>query len=103
MVRKPFLTATIGFLATVLMASLAAAQAPSDPCSPPTVVTGSAEETAWRIFVAATCPVNQNQYPFVVWENWVEQVQSYPANPLRGLSIPSSLANLINKTHQLHG
>jgi hypothetical protein len=48
------------------------------------------EETAWRIWVAATCPVNNNQYPYVVWENWIEQSQLYPDDPSKGLHVPNS-------------
>ena len=104
MIKKPLLVAVIGFVALLMVATLSAAQsAPADPCTPPSAVTGTPEETAWRVFVAATCPVNNDQYPFVVWENWVEQTQSYPANPAKGLSIPNSLANEINKVHHLHG
>ena len=44
-----------------------------NPCAVPNEVSSSIEETAWQIWVAATCPVNNNQYPFVVWENWIEQ------------------------------
>jgi len=38
------------------------------------------EETAWRVFVAATCPVNNNKYPYVVWQNWIEQNQLFGAS-----------------------
>jgi len=44
-----------------------------NPCAVPNEVGASFEEAAWQIFVAATCPVNNDQYPFVVWENWIEQ------------------------------
>jgi hypothetical protein len=37
-----------------------------NPCAPPTSVTSPPHETAWRLWVAATCPVNQHQYPYVV-------------------------------------
>ena len=104
MMRKRLLPIVVGL---VWMGSISAVSVVDaeivDPCTPPTAVIGSAQETAWRVFVAATCPVNQNQYPYVVWENWVEQTQSYPANPAKGLSIPNSLANEINKLHRLHG
>ena len=46
-----------------------------NPCAAPNEIASSFEETAWQIWVAATCPVNSDQYPFVVWENWIEQAQ----------------------------
>jgi hypothetical protein len=58
-------------------------------CSPPNRITSSIEETAWRLWVAATCPVNQDQYPYVVWENWIEQDQLYPLDPANGLKVPN--------------
>ena len=61
-----------------------------NPCAPPNEIVSSIEETAWRIWVAATCPVNDNQYPFVVWENWIEQSQLYPSDPSQGLKVPNS-------------
>lgn len=72
-----------------------------NPCSPPTKITGTLEETAWRIWVAATCPVNTDQYPYVVWENWIEQDQMYPADPSKGLKVPNSLAQT-GPSHLLH-
>jgi len=71
-------------------------------CSPPNRVSSSIEETAWRIWVAATCPVNQNQYPFVVWENWLEQDQLYPLDPTKGLKVPNSTPPSNNASHLLH-
>ncbi len=71
-------------------------------CSPPNRVTSSIEETAWRLWVAATCPVNQDQYPYVVWENWIEQDQLYPLDPANGLKVPNSLAQSSSTTHSLH-
>ncbi len=64
----------------------------SGPCSPPDRIIGSLEETAWRLWVASTCPVNQGVYPYVVWENWIEQAQMYPLNPANVLQIPAALA-----------
>ncbi len=69
-------------------------------CAVPNEIVGSVEETAWRIWVAATCPVNPQQYPFVVWENWIEQAQLYPADPSQGLKVPNSGAP--TAAHQLH-
>src|SRR5262249_36581438 len=61
-----------------------------NPCAAPNEVGDSFEETAWQLWVAATCPVNDNQYPFVVWENWIEQSQLYPPNPSQGLKVPNA-------------
>lgn len=41
----------------------AAQAAPIAACVPPTHEASTAEETAWRLFVAAACPVNRNKYP----------------------------------------
>src|SRR5215472_18483535 len=71
-----------------------------NPCAVPNEIGDSIEETAWRIWVAATCPVNADQYPFVVWENWIEQSQLYPADPKNGLKVPNSGA--ATGTHPLH-
>jgi hypothetical protein len=67
-----------------------AARRPRDACDPPAKVVGSPAETAWRLWVAAHCPVNADRYPFVVWENWIEQSQMYPLNPSRGLEVPNA-------------
>lgn len=74
---------------------------PSGPCSPPDRITGSIEETAWRLWVASTCPVNQSVYPYVIWENWIEQAQMYPLNPTV-LQIPASLAPSTSAPRLLH-
>jgi hypothetical protein len=71
-------------------------------CSPPNHIYSSIEETAWRIWIAATCPVNQNEYPYVVWEDWIEQSQFYPLNPATVLTVPNSLAQENTVTHTLH-
>src|SRR5437016_2048510 len=71
-----------------------------NPCAVPNEIGDSIEETAWQIWVAATCPVNDKQYPFVVWENWIEQSQLYPADPSKGLKVPNSGASTM--THPLH-
>ncbi|MBV9307788.1 MAG: hypothetical protein JOZ45_16695, partial [Acidobacteriaceae bacterium] len=75
-----------------------------NPCAPPTRLTGltgTLEETAWRLWVAATCPVNADQYPYVVWENWLEQDQMYPQDPQNGLKVPNALAPS-GPAHLLH-
>jgi hypothetical protein len=71
-----------------------------NPCAVPNEIVGSVEETAWQIWVAATCPVNKDQYPFVVWENWIEQAQLYPTDPSQGLKVPNSGA--ATAQHPLH-
>jgi len=50
-------------------------------CTFPTAVSPTLEETAWRLFVAANCPTKRNK---VVWEDWVEQLQLYPATGVIG-------------------
>jgi hypothetical protein len=75
---------------------------PFDACTPPDRVVGSAEETAWRLWVAATCPVNSNRYPYVVWENWIEQKQMYPVDPANGLRVPNSFTGDAEPTHRFH-
>jgi len=89
------------FASTVLVLSSASA-ASSQPCSPPNQVgSSSIEEIAWELWVAATCPVNQDQYPFVVWENWIEQDQLYPSDPSQGLKVPNSGVQA-SPSHLLH-
>jgi hypothetical protein len=51
--------------------------APAGACAFPTAPSATPEETAWKLFVAANCPANAGK---VVWENWIEQAQLYPAN-----------------------
>jgi hypothetical protein len=71
--RAGALTVALG-IATCLLQSSASAQVSA--CTFPTVPYSTPEETAWRLFVAANCPANSGQ---VVWENWMEQSQVYPA------------------------
>src|SRR6266446_3677834 len=80
----------------------AAAGSQLNPCAAPDEVAFSFEETAWQIWVAAHCPVNNHQYPFVVWENWIEQAQLYPADPSQGLKVPNSGAQGPAPSHVLH-
>src|SRR5262249_14853915 len=47
-------------------------------CMTPTTMAATPEETAWRLFVASTCPVGTS-YPYVAWEKWIEQNQLYQA------------------------
>ncbi|HEY1426719.1 MAG TPA: hypothetical protein VGF50_08615, partial [Caulobacteraceae bacterium] len=67
--------------------------APANPCVFPTAMSATPEETAWRLFVAANCPANSGK---VVWENWVEQLQFYPANA-------SGVAANVVGVRRLHG
>jgi hypothetical protein len=102
------LTAALYLIVTALTFALlgasAANAANSQPCSPPNQIgTSSIEEIAWQLWVAATCPVNDNQYPFVVWENWIEQDQLYPSDPSQGLKVPNSGAQAATPSHLLHG
>src|SRR5438309_4604607 len=64
-----------------------------NPCAAPNKIGDSFEETAWQIWVAATCPVNSDQYPFTVWENWIEQAQLFPTDPSKGLKVPNAGAS----------
>lgn len=68
-----------GSIGIVLRSSSAIAQ--SAPCTFPTMVSSTLEQTAWQLFVAANCPSSGNQ---VVWEHWVEQLQLYPASGVSG-------------------
>lgn len=88
--------------AAVAKAATATPGTAANPCAPPSAISPNISETAWQLLVAATCPVNQNpaKYPFVVWENWIEQAQMYPANPANGLVVPN--ANGPSTTHLLH-
>ncbi len=60
--------------------SEAKAMPPNDACIAPTQMAATPEETAWRLFVSATCPANSDKYPYVVWENWIEQGQLYTSS-----------------------
>lgn len=74
----------------------------ANPCAPPSQISPTIEETAWQLWVAATCPVNNAKYPFVVWENWIEQAQMYPANPAKGLVVPNAAAASGSAVHLVH-
>ncbi len=52
-------------------------KAQSSACTFPSQMAATPEQTAWQLFVAATCPVNNDKYPYVTWENWIEQDQLY--------------------------
>jgi hypothetical protein len=74
-----------------------------NPCAPPGSVSADISQTAWQLWVAATCPVNAAQYPFVVWQNWIEQAQQYPTDPSLGLEVPNAKAATTTDLHVLHG
>jgi hypothetical protein len=46
--------------------------------------------------------VNQHQYPYVVWQNWIEQSQMYPPDPANGLKVPNAEAEAHSRTRQFH-
>jgi hypothetical protein len=77
-------------------------KADSNPCALPDHLSSSLEETGWRLFIAATCPVNRDQYPYVVWENWIEQTQMYPADPAKVLKVPNAVASAAAVEHVVH-
>lgn len=70
----------------------------ANPCTPPTQMAATPEQTAWQLFVAATCPVNGNKYPYVVWENWIEQSDLYTASGKALTGNASATAQ-----HRFHG
>ncbi len=95
--RKSLYAATLAFTVLALLlwrspgnrqrpAVLAAENPMPAACIPPSHVGSSPEQTAWQLFVASTCPVNANQYPYVVWENWIEQGQLYGAGAAQALA-----------------
>jgi hypothetical protein len=75
----------------------------TNPCAAPNQISSNPAQTAWELWVAATCPVNQSQYPYVVWENWIEQNQMYPTDPSQGLTVPNSGVVAVAASHLLHG
>lgn len=64
-------------------------------CTPPTQMAATPEQTAWQLFVAATCPVNGTRYPYIVWETWIEQSQLY--------SPSDKVAQGADNVRRLHG
>jgi hypothetical protein len=68
------------------MHTAGAADAVSAACTPPTSVASTPEQTAWQLFVAATCPVNTDKYPYVTWQNWIEQNQLYGGGSAQALA-----------------
>lgn len=100
-----FVTFGIGAVGTLPLGVTAArADDPAqNPCAPPSQISPTIEQTAWQLWVAATCPVNRTKYPYVVWENWIEQAQMYPTTPNNGLVVPNAAAAQGPTTHLLHG
>ncbi len=94
--------ATDGRQAGISVAAAQEAQ-PLNPCAAPNAINPTdAAETAWQLWVAATCPVNKARYPYVVWENWIEQAQMYPTDPAAGLEVPNAKAAGPKGVHLLH-
>ena len=60
-----------------VLAAPAGEASKADACAFPTSQVGSPAETAWRIFVAASCPTASKK---LVWETWTEQLDVYPAS-----------------------
>jgi hypothetical protein len=61
----------------LIAAAIAAPKPAASACTFPTTMASTPEQTAWQLFVAASCPTSKNQ---VVWENWIEQLNMYPAS-----------------------
>jgi hypothetical protein len=100
----PAFAAALALIGLQLGAAVAqTTRATQNPCAPPTEISQNIFETAWQLFVAATCPVNNDQYPYVVWEDWIEQAQMYPADPSQGLFVPKALGTAESAAHQLGG
>ena len=73
----------------------ASPKAEPSACKLPMQMASTPEQTAWQLFVAASCPTNKNQ---VVWENWIEQADLYPANGKVGAAAAHEAAH-----RRLHG
>jgi hypothetical protein len=65
----------------LITSAIAAPEPASSACTFPTTMASTPEQTAWQLFVAASCPTSKNQ---VVWENWIEQLNMYPASGKAG-------------------
>lgn len=64
------------------MAAAPSAEAANPACALPKQPASSQEETAWRLFVAAHCPVKTPGGAKLNWETWVEQTcWLHPASP----------------------
>lgn len=79
----------------VPQAAAATVQGDAAACTPPTQMAATPEQTAWQLFIAATCPVNATRYPYVVWETWIEQSQLYSPTAKAG--------EAAGNEHRLHG
>lgn len=71
----------------VVMAATAPMLQSPAACSFPTQMASTPQETAWQLFVAATCPAG-TQYPYVVWEQWADQNQIYGSTALTAQGKP---------------
>jgi hypothetical protein len=78
---------------SALIPAVSASPSGSTACSFPTTNAATPEQTAWQLFVAATCPANKTQ---VVWETWIEQGQLYPAS---GVGARGALAAPSKRLH----
>ncbi len=67
--------------------SLPQEQAAAAGCSFPTQMASTPEQTAWQIFVAASCTAG-TQYPFVVWETWPNQTDVYQTSAAAAAGAP---------------
>lgn len=75
--HRAALAATVSLLSALGVpaqaAEDAAAAAGPAACRMPTAPAASQEETAWRLFVAAHCPVSTPAGSRLTWETWTEQ------------------------------
>src|SRR5262249_49773618 len=87
--------------AAVLASGVVAALVPTSAsaqtaCSFPTAMAPTPEQTAWQLFVAASCAgINGNQ---LAWEDWVEQLALYPA-----CATCNEIADIRRVPKRLHG
>src|SRR5579859_5091678 len=65
----------------VVMAATVPMLQSSPACTFPTQMASTPEETAWQLFVAATCPAGTS-YPYVAWEQWTDQNEIYGSTAL---------------------
>ncbi|HYX29970.1 MAG TPA: hypothetical protein VE863_15620 [Pyrinomonadaceae bacterium] len=69
----------------------------STACTPPTTMAGSNEETAWQLFVAATCKVPNTEY--LTYQTWTEQNCWYNPGSCQQLTATATAAPV----RHLHG
>jgi len=84
----------VALLAPSHDALIAPAQAQANTaCTIPTKMAATPDQTAWELFVAVNCRAANGK---LVWENWIEQAQLYPASGVSG-------AMLASNGRRLHG